>query len=183
VGCVGGRCDPDFEITRPRWLSDRLLQMAGITRFGAVAREPRSRAEWPFGANIAFRRAAVAQSGDFDPALGRHGTSLLSGEESDLIARLQARGWRVWLEPAAAVRHTVHAERCTSRYYWRRLWWAGVSRAGDPRAGWRLLAATPVRAALFAVTGDRLYLYRLAETAGYFIAVARRRRSRPVGVT
>ena len=40
---------------RPRWLSDRLLQFAGITRFGDVARQARSSAEWPFGANIAFR--------------------------------------------------------------------------------------------------------------------------------
>jgi glycosyltransferase involved in cell wall biosynthesis len=33
VGCVGGACLPDFATERPRWLSERLLQYAGVTRF------------------------------------------------------------------------------------------------------------------------------------------------------
>src|SRR5947209_13149356 len=41
VGCVGGACIPDFAAERPRWMSDRLLTMSGITRFGSRAREPR----------------------------------------------------------------------------------------------------------------------------------------------
>ena len=173
VGCVGGACLPLFEgAPRPRWLSDRLLQFAGITHFGSTSREARSSAEWPFGANIAFRKAALPSEQPFSPVLGRNGTTLLSGEESDLVERVRDAGWKIWLAPEAVVEHTVHAERCTSRYYWRRLWWAGVSRARSTEAaallGLRLLAAVPVRLCLYVVTRDRVFLYRTAETAGFF---------------
>jgi GT2 family glycosyltransferase len=173
VGCVGGACLPAFAGERPRWLSDRLLQLSSITRYGATGREPMSSAEWPFGANMAFRRAVLDAVGGFSEALGRTGSSLLSGEDSDMVARVLAAGWRVWLEPGAAVMHTVHAERLRSRFYWRRLWWAGIGRAQQPelRTTLRLLAALPIRLALWSVTRDRMYLYRLAESAGYLTAL------------
>jgi GT2 family glycosyltransferase len=172
VGCVGGACRASFAGVRPDWLSDRLLQLAGITRFGDHAHEPRSSAEWPFGANLAFRRAALTDAGAFSTALGRGGASLLSGEDSDMVRRVLAHGWRVRLEPSAVVDHTVHADRCRSGYYWRRLWWNGISRAVQPsaRVDARLLLAVPVRLVMWAAARDRLYLYRLAETAGYFAA-------------
>ena len=185
VGCVGGACVAAFErgARRPRWLSDRLLQFAGITRFGSTAREARSSTEWPFGANIAFRAAALTTERPFSEDLGRHGTTLLSGEEFALVEAVRAAGWKVWLEPRAVVDHTVHAERCRSRYYWRRLWWAGVTRARATDTpvvlGLRLAIAAPVRLVLFLVTRDRLYLYRAAETAGFLAEWTRLRRSHP----
>jgi glycosyltransferase involved in cell wall biosynthesis len=172
VGCVGGACRPAFAAARPRWLSDRLLQLVGITRFGEIAREPRSSAEWPFGANLALRAHALSQAGPFSPALGRRGPLLLSGEDSDMVARVLASGWRVWLEPAAVVDHRVSADRCESGYYWRRLWWNGIGRAVNPspRLTLRLIAALPLRLGMWVVVRDRVYLYRLAETAGYLAA-------------
>ena len=179
VGCVGGACIAVFDDAsrKPKWLSERLLQFAGITRFGASAREARSSAEWPFGANIAFRREALPGDQPFLHELGRIGDNLLSGEEWALIESVHAAGWKIWLEPRAAVEHTVHAARCESRYYWRRLWWAGVSRARSTdaatRLAFRLVGAAPVRLCLYAVTRDRVYLYRTAETAGYLAERAR----------
>jgi cellulose synthase/poly-beta-1,6-N-acetylglucosamine synthase-like glycosyltransferase len=173
VGCVGGACRPAFAADRPRWLSDRLLQLAGITRFGTERREPRSSAEWPFGANMAFRREALADAGEFSTALGRRGRVLLSGEDSNMVARVLACGWRVLLEPRAVVAHTVAAERCESGYWWRRLWWNGIGRAvaPSPVITVRLLVAVPVRLALFVLSRDRFFLYRLAESAGYLAAL------------
>jgi GT2 family glycosyltransferase len=179
VGCVGGTCVAAFEndVQRPRWLSDRLLQFAGITRFGTQPREARSSSEWPFGANIAFRRAALPRAQPFSEALGRTATMLLSGEEWALVEEVRASGWKIWLAPEAVVEHTVHVERCTSRYYWRRLWWAGVSRARSTEAaarlGLRLLLAAPIRLVLYALTRDRVHLYRTAETAGFLVERAR----------
>jgi GT2 family glycosyltransferase len=175
IGCVGGACRPRFAAERPPWLSDRLLSLSSITRFGDGSREPRSSAEWPFGANMAFRRRALAEIGPFAEELGRRGSLLLSGEDSDMVARALRAGWRVWLEPAAVVLHTVHAERLQSRFYWRRLWWAGVGRAQQAaaRTTLRLLVAVPVRMLLWALTGDRIYMYRLAESAGYMAGCAK----------
>jgi glucosyl-dolichyl phosphate glucuronosyltransferase len=175
VGCVGGACVAAFDedAHRPGWLSDRLLQFAGITMFGEDAREARSSAEWPFGANIAFRREALPGGAPFPEALGRHADTLLSGEEFALVEELRAAGWKIWLEPRAIVDHTVHSERCEAHYYWRRLWWAGVSRARATHAATslavRLLIAAPVRLSLYLLTGDRVHLFRTAETAGFLV--------------
>ena len=173
VGCVGGACLPRFLGPRPGWLSERLLQYAGITRFDE-ARESRSSSEYPFGANVAFRRVALA---GFSERLGRIGTALLSGEEAAAIDRLREDGWRVRLEPAAVVRHAVSPDRLRSGYYWRRLWWQGRSRARGERSlrlTVRIVAALPVRLALFAATRDRVHLYRTAETTGYLRELAAR---------
>lgn len=174
IGCVGGACIAVFpsEARPPSWLSERLLQFAGITRFGPRAREARSSAEWPFGANIAFRVHALPEGRPFAEQLGRHGTTLLSGEEAALVERVRAAGWRIWLEPRAVVDHTVHQERLESRYYWRRLWWGGVSRARSTEVasglGVKLALAAPMRCLLYVLTRDRVHLYRTAETAGFF---------------
>ena len=176
VACVGGTCRPVFEQPPPPWLSSRLLQFAGITRLGIEAREARSSAEYPFGANMAFRREDLVALGGFPESLGRIGSSLLSGEEYEVIERLRRRGALVWLEPDAVVDHRVAPERCQSGYYWRRLWWQGVSRARARRSakiGLRLMAAAPARFALWPLTRDRFYLYRTAETAGYLAECVR----------
>lgn len=176
TGCVGGACVPRFDGERPSWLSERLLQLASITRWGSRARRPRSSAEWPFGANMSFRRETLHQAGLFSTELGRKGTSsLLSGEDSDMVARVLAAGWEVWLEPAAAVEHKVHAERLRSGFYWRRFWWGGVSRAQAPSAllTARVVAAAPVRLLAWIATRDRIFLYRQAEAAGYLVTLLR----------
>jgi GT2 family glycosyltransferase len=170
VACVGGACVPLFRAPRPAWLSDRLLQLAGITRYGAHPRDVRRRSDYPFGANMCFRADALRAVGVFPEQLGRTGASLLSGEDTAAVDALRAAGFRVRLEPAAVVEHAVAPERCRSGYYWRRLWWQGVTRARSRRArgeGLRLAAAAPARLLLWALRRDRLYLYRLAETAGY----------------
>ena len=176
IGCVGGACAPRFVVSPPPWLSARLLQFAGITRFSGRGREARSSAEYPFGANMCFRRMALEDLGGFSAALGRTGRTLLSGEEFELIDRVRRAGWRIWLEPAAVVDHTVAADRCRSAYYWRRLWWQGVSRGRSrrsPALAARLAAAGVVRLGLWLVTRDRVHLYRTAETAGYLAEVVR----------
>ena len=167
VGCVGGTCRPVFVSSRPAWLSERLLQYAGITRF-RERRDAVARRDYPFGANICFRRSALGEG--FPEHLGRTGSALLSGEEVVAIDRVRERGFRVVLEPRAVVDHLVGPERCEGSYFWRRLWWQGVTRArGEASVALtlRLLAALPVRIALYAGTRDRMHMYRLAETAGY----------------
>lgn len=172
VACVGGTCRAAFDSPRPSWLSDRLLQFAGVTRFGLEARRARSSSEYPFGANICFRRRQLLEVGGFPGDLGRVGDNLLSGEEHEVIETLRCAGWSIWLEPGAIVDHRVTSARCRASYYWRRLWWQGVSRARarrSPVLAFRLLAAAIVRLALWAMTGDRFYLFRTAETAGYVV--------------
>lgn len=177
VACVGGSCLALFDVERPRWLSDRLLQYAGITRLGTTSRLAHSRLEYPFGANLALRRHVALSLGGFREDLGRVGTDLLSGEETALLDALANAGHSIHLQPSAALHHHVPAERCRPGYYWRRLWWQGVSRAREgvtPTKSARLLLALPLRLTLWLATRDRFYLYRSAETAGYLATVFQR---------
>ncbi len=171
VACVGGSCEPHFEGTRPRWMSDRLLALAGVSSFGDEARLVTRSAEFPFGANIAFRRNELVALGGFDPTLGRIGGSLLSGEESAVVRALLAAGRRVRIEPSAVVRHTVTSERLEAGYYRRRFFWQGVTHArmgGRLRRAGGLLIEVPRDLWAWARTGDRYYVYRAgAGTAGH----------------
>jgi GT2 family glycosyltransferase len=170
VGCAGGTCRAAFTTPRPRWLSDRLLQFAGITAFGNEPRDATSSADYPFGANLCFRRSALLEAGGFDERLGRIGTSLLSGEEYAAIEAVRALGWRVRLQPDAVVDHYVAPERCRPSYYWRRLYWQGVThaRAGGWRRPLGLCLEAPAHLLRYLGSRDRYFLYRAtAETAGH----------------
>lgn len=56
------------------------------------------------GASMAFRRAALAEVGGFDPGLDR-GTPAAGAGDLDLFHRLLAAGRRIRYEPAARLRH------------------------------------------------------------------------------
>lgn len=177
VAVVGGACLPAFDAPAPAWLSAKLLAFAGITNIGTHPHACQGRHEYPFGGNACYRTHLLRQVGGFPETTGRTGQkALLSAEETPVIEALVDAGHTAWLEPAATMHHRVTAERCTSRYYWRRLWWQGRSRARQHRSlrqALLMLAALPIRIACLAATRDRLYLYRLAESAGYLYEASR----------
>ena len=172
TACVGGTCRAAFECAPPRWLTTNLLALAGVTSFGREARSVAATADYPFGANIAFRRPALLEVGGFDEQLGRVGGSLLSGEETAVVRRLLAAGHEVWIDPDVVVDHTVTAERMRNKYYWRRFFWQGVTRArmgGRVRRLGGLALEVPLHVRAWLRTRDRYYLYRAsAETIGHF---------------
>jgi glycosyltransferase involved in cell wall biosynthesis len=172
VACVGGACIADFcGRERPGWLSDGLLRFAGITTFPHAPFTANRAADYPFGANISFRRDLLLEAGGFDPALGRTGTTLLSGEDFAAINAIRAAGGVVRVEPRAVVDHEVAGSRLESSYYWRRLWWEGRTRA-RMSPGWRrragLVIEAPLHLARYARSRDRHDLLRAtAETCGH----------------
>ena len=60
---------------------------------------------------MAFRVAALREQGGFPEHLGRIGKSLLSGEESYVVARLSEHGHSPFYDPAVLVEHHVQRER------------------------------------------------------------------------
>ncbi|HEX4108393.1 MAG TPA: glycosyltransferase [Solirubrobacteraceae bacterium] len=176
AGGVGGRCRPLFGGSRPRWLSDRLLCWAGITHFGDRPRQARSTADYPYGANMAFTRAALEAAGPFDPRRGAGGSGDVAGEDTDICARVRTAGYEVWLWPSAIVDHKVHPSRLHRRYYLHRTWWNGAGRArNDATAALtlRILTATPVYLALIAVRRDWYYAFRTVECLSYVTHVVK----------
>lgn len=112
IGAVGGRTLPAFESPPPVWLHPDLLLCLSVVDWCAEPCELRA-PRFLVGANMAFRAALVRVAGGFRTDLGRVDGNLLSGEEQDLVDRLEAVGHRTWYEPAATVHHHIPTERMT----------------------------------------------------------------------
>lgn len=81
---------------------------------------------YPRGGNMAIRAAAIEDVGDFDVALG-WGKHQIPAEETELFARMCAKGYRVWYEPDAHVLHRFQIEKVNWAYLKR--WHRGYGRA------------------------------------------------------
>ena len=90
-----------------------------------------------YGANMAFRTAALRSVGGFPEELGRVGDRLLSGEEVEVLDRLRARGLRVFYDGRVTVWHSIQRERLRPEWLLSRLHWQGATDAlRDRRHGW-----------------------------------------------
>jgi GT2 family glycosyltransferase len=125
---VGGRVLPLWGAPRPAWLPDRLLGFVSVVDWGGTTRFAGGK-EWVAGTNIAFRVEALRAAGGFPVHLGRKrgGQSLLSNEETEVIAQIAAKGGRLVYAPAASVEHLVPPERLTQPWFRRRAVWQAVS--------------------------------------------------------
>lgn len=124
---VGGHVEAEFISDEPGWLPDEFGWVVGCSYRGqpTTVREVRN----PIGANMAFRRQAFATVGGFRDGLGRVGKVPLGCEETEFSIRVRAHGGKVLHDPDARVRHTVPPERARWRYFVRRCWAEGLSKA------------------------------------------------------
>jgi glycosyltransferase involved in cell wall biosynthesis len=125
---VGGVAQPRWETREPRWLPSEFRWVVGCSYRGLP--EQRQPIRNPIGANMAFRRDAVERAGGFADGIGRVGSLPLGCEETELAIRASAvtKGMIVQL-PACVVDHRVSAERARLRYFCRRCYAEGLSKA------------------------------------------------------
>jgi len=146
----GGLITPWFEADPPNWFQEnaRVLEGIMVTR-DLGSREARlNPGEFPYGANMAFRRRAF-QTQSFDPNLGLVGDNAVRFDEVEYCKALERAGfWGVWV-PAAKVRHFVVARRMTLEYVWKHF-------EGEGRGTTRINGTSPGRP-LF---GAPRWLYR-----------------------
>ena len=81
------------------------------------------------GCTMAFRHEALIATDGFDVRLGRVGSNAAGCEETELCLRLSRGGDRVLYEPKATVLHHIDTGRLTPRYFIRRCWAEGRSKA------------------------------------------------------
>ncbi len=138
----GGPVRPWFEKPPPRWIERSLAKLGycwALIDHGPEVR-PLRRDEYGYGANLAFR-TDVLRRFPFDPAYGRVGKQLSSGDETRVIDLIRAQGGTgVWVGPAA-VDHFLPADRMNPRYVAEITYWAGYHGfapfAGDASTRWR----------------------------------------------
>ncbi|TIC79363.1 glycosyltransferase family 2 protein [Nocardioides sp. GY 10127] len=127
---VAGWVEPAWaEPGRPRWFPSAFLWVVGCSYDGLPADGARVRN--PIGAAMGFRRDALAVVGGFAGAVGRVGDLPVGCEETELAIRVAERlpEGRVLLARDARVRHRVGSARLEPRYFVRRCYWEGVSKA------------------------------------------------------
>lgn len=126
---VGGRAQPGWLRGRPAWFPDEFLWVVGCSHRGLPA-GPRPIRNL-LGANMSFRKAAFDIAGGFTEHLGRVGKGVLGCEETEFCIRLtQARPDALLMyDPSAQVEHQVPPSRVSVRYFVRRCWAEGLSKA------------------------------------------------------
>ncbi|MEP7115914.1 MAG: glycosyltransferase [Ilumatobacteraceae bacterium] len=127
VGGAGGHVVPAWEAPPPNWFPPQFWWVVGCSYVGlpTATQEIRN----PIGANMAFTRAVFEQVGGFREEIGRVGTIPLGCEETELSIRARAAGFSVWYMPDATVHHWVPVQRLNLRYFLRRCYAEGLSKA------------------------------------------------------
>jgi GT2 family glycosyltransferase len=126
---AGGCAKPRWLTRRPRWLPDEFLWVVGCTYRGVP--EQVAPVRNLFGSCFCVRRDVLLGVGGFRAELGRIGANGMGCEETDLCIRAnQAWPGRFFLyDPDAVIQHEVPPDRCTWRYFRRRCYGEGVSKA------------------------------------------------------
>jgi glucosyl-dolichyl phosphate glucuronosyltransferase len=124
---AGGRVVAPTGFAPPHWLTlGGEMDLGGPLALFDQGAIPGELNRAPYGANMAFRRSMFEKYGDFRVDLGRCGSSLLSGEETEFANRLLVASELLRYEPSAVVHHPVPAERLNERYF--RNWWFDFGR-------------------------------------------------------
>lgn len=128
---LGGRILPHWEDPLPGWWPAALRGVLTIVEWEGRGEEGHDLPDGVavYGANMAFRTAALQAIGGFPEELGRVGARLLSGEEVEVLERLRARGCRVFYDGRVTVRHSIQAERLKPGWLLSRLHWQGATDA------------------------------------------------------
>jgi GT2 family glycosyltransferase/O-antigen/teichoic acid export membrane protein len=127
---VGSRVSPLWCGERPSWFPDEFLWVVGCSYRGLP--EKTSRVRNCLGAAMCFRRALFDKLAGFNLSLGRsQNVLLLSAEETELCLRAAnlIEGATIIYEPAAFVSHKVPAKRLNWKYFFRRCYAEGISKA------------------------------------------------------
>lgn len=125
---VGGKILPQWQATRPAWLTDQLLPSLSVVDFGEQVRtlqEP----QFLWGANFSLHRGRSGQSLAFRTDLGRCGANLIGEEEVAFQQQIRTLGGTVVYTPAAVVYHLIPATRLRRRYFVARAYGNGRTRA------------------------------------------------------
>jgi GT2 family glycosyltransferase len=130
VAAVGGAVSPRWEGgSAPRWFPSEYLWVVGCDYAGLPANGADMRN--PIGANMAIRRIGFDLVGAFSTGVGRLGTVPVGCEETEWCIRLKQASpeSRVVRQTASVVNHLVPQSRQTLKYFVRRCYHEGRSKA------------------------------------------------------
>jgi glycosyltransferase involved in cell wall biosynthesis len=117
AGAYGSRSHGDFEVTPPENFH-RLAPFLAITERGSQPQryEPQNKV-LPPSAGLVVRKQAWLESVPLQLVLtGRTPESMLTGEDLEMLAHIQAKGWEIWYNPAMQIDHKIPHWRLKREY-------------------------------------------------------------------
>ena len=129
VAGVGGYAEPIWPEIRPAWMPQEFDWVVGCSYTGQPTRVAPVRN--PLGCNMSLRRSVFDSVGGFRSEVGRVGTTPAGCEETELCLRVRADKTcnRILFDPEMIVHHHVSDDRTTLRYFLRRCYHEGMSKA------------------------------------------------------
>ncbi|HEU5134649.1 MAG TPA: glycosyltransferase family 2 protein [Steroidobacteraceae bacterium] len=171
VGAAGGIIYVGWPAEKPAWMPEDFQGYYGACHYGDQRRSL-AFPQYPYGANMMFRRPLLEAIGGFNDQLGARGQNIMQGDELDVFLRLFAIDTKVVYEPRAVVHHWVPTERVTRRWLLRRAYKHGFSntrlsavRTGATRLTWvALLLRASINSvwAAIAAAGGALVMRNIA---------------------
>jgi glycosyltransferase involved in cell wall biosynthesis len=110
---------PRWGRTPPRWLGPSLYVRLAVHDAQKLAASPPAELNTIhnyFSANVGFRRRTFELFGNFREDLGVMDGNPMSGEDTELFARIAACGGAVGFAPSACVHHLIPPERMRRKY-------------------------------------------------------------------
>ena len=130
VAAAGGPIRPIWPFEKPEWITENWQGYFTVNEFPEAREAGEFRnPNYPWGANMAFRRSILKKTDLFSPALGRIGACLLSNEELRLFRAIEEMGHRIVLAPDAVIHHKIPPERVRKLWLYHRTYWQGRSEA------------------------------------------------------
>lgn len=126
-GSVGGKVIPLWEVERPAWLPPEMENTFAIVDWGDKSKFLTEEHEHNVGCNVAYPLKILQECGGFNTNLGRKGTNLLSNDENLIRSYIRQHNLGIYYDPEICVEHHIPAERLVKRFFYRRLFWQGVS--------------------------------------------------------
>ncbi len=126
---VGGASLPVWSHHNPGWLPEEFYWVVGCTYRGLP--QSTTLVRNLIGCNMAFRRKVFDEVGGFRNGMGRIGTNPVGCEETELCIRA-GQHWKdgfFLFEPAAIVYHRVSENRTHFKYFVKRCYSEGISKA------------------------------------------------------
>jgi GT2 family glycosyltransferase len=117
IGALGGIVSPVFEIAKPAWF-DPVAYLYATGPEGEPSGDVTG-VHMLCGAGLNVRRSAltdIKRKGFTAIAVGRQGSGVGAGEDSEMTYCLRLSGWRLWIDPRLRIQHFLPARRLTWAY-------------------------------------------------------------------
>jgi GT2 family glycosyltransferase len=134
VAGVGGLTVPNWDEKRPSWFPPEFDWVVGCNYLGMPP--PGQPVRNLLGGNASFRREVFGLVGGFTSGVGRSGQRLPLGcEETEFCIRICQRrpGALLLIDDRAVIWHRVRQDRATARYFLKRCFAEGMSKAAVSR--------------------------------------------------